>query len=203
VLTSDTTGTTSTIWITGGTGLTVLGLTQWSIDYGEDANVTLVAGTNKYVYTDNCGYLTFNYRWRYFNSITATYSSWSDWVKPSSQAVVTAGNLITGTVKLANVSGKPMAGAVVAIKYTQGTLIADNYFIADGAERIVLDAEGYGYVNLVKGAEVDVVLEGTSQIRRITVPSTGSTFDLMDATLVTDDPFQIQRQTLPAAVRRS
>jgi hypothetical protein len=35
------------------------------------------------------------------------------------------------------------------------------------------------------------------------VPNTGTEFDLMDETLVLDDPFQIQVPDLPAAVRRS
>ena len=63
------------------------------------------------------------------------------------------------------------------------------------------DVSGQAQVTLVMGSVIDVVLEGTSIIRRIQVPNSGSTFDLLDPSLQTDDPFGIQTPDLPAAVR--
>ena len=198
---SDTTGTSSKLEITGGTGLTVLGLTQWDVDYGEAIHVPLVAGTTLYTFTDTMGYLTYKYQWRFVDTVRGTYSGWYPWVAPTSPAVVTT-NVTIGTIKLANSDSKPLAGVGVHVKYVQGTLIEDNYFIAGAGSRKETDSQGMASFNLVEGAQVDVVVEGTSQIRRITVP-TGSTFDLMDETLVEDDAFQIQTLDVPAAVRRS
>jgi hypothetical protein len=82
-------------------------------------------------------------------------------------------------------------------------LSVDGYFIAGANRRIETDGTGYAESTFIKGSTVDVILEGTSVIRRILVPDTGTEFDLMDASLVQDDPFNIQVPDLPAAVRRS
>jgi len=199
----DNVGTDGTLEITGGTALTILGFTTGQKDNGEDTHITLMAGVDSYQYDDQSGEASYWYRTRFLNTVSGNVSSWSDWTQGSTGAVINASLLIIGKIKLADIDGTAMVGAKVTLVNTFSPLIADGFFISGRAKQIVTDGSGQAETTLIKDSIIDVIIEGTSFIRRIQVPSTGTEFDLMDATLVLDDPFQIQVPDLPAAVRRS
>jgi len=96
-----------------------------------------------------------------------------------------------------------LVGAKVAIVNVFCPYSKAGYFFAGRIKEIETDGMGQSEATFVKGSTVDIVLVGTSMIRRIVVPSSGTEFDIMDPTLVQDDPFQIQVPDLPAAPRSS
>lgn len=196
-------GTAGTLEITGGTGLTILGFTVGQKDNGEDANITLLTGVDSYEYDDQSGEASYWYRERYFNSVSLTYSSWSDWMQGSTGAAISSANLIVGKIKLSAIDGTALVGVKVVIVNVFNPLSKDGYFIAGRTQEFETDGTGQTEMTLIKGSTIDVIISGTSVIRRILVPSTGTEFDLMDPTLVQDDPFQIQVPDLPAAPRSS
>jgi hypothetical protein len=202
-LESNETGTDSVLEITGGSALGILGFTVGQKDNGEDPRITLLAGISDYEYDDQSGLATNWYRTRFFNSISGTFSSWSDWVQGSTGAAIDASFLIVGKIKMADVDGTALVGRDVTIVNVYNPLTVDTFFIAGRSVTITTDGTGSAQSTLVKGSIVDVILEGTSFIRRIQVPNTGTEFDLMDASLQQDDPFNIQVPDLPAAVRRT
>ena len=104
---------------------------------------------------------------------------------------------------MANVDGVAISGAKITLVNVFSPLISDSYFISGRSKQIETDITGLAETTLVKGSILDLILEGTSIVRRIQVPSTGSEFDLLDSSLVLDDMFGIQVPDLPAAVRRS
>jgi len=202
-ITGTTLGTGGTLEITGGTGITILGFTVGDKDNGEDANITLLAGVDEYEYDDKSGEASYWYRERYYNSISGTFSSYSDWTQGTTGAAIPSSDLIVGKIKLADIDGTALVGSKIAIVNIFSPYSKDGYFFAGRAKEIETDGVGQAEVTLVKGSTVDVVLAGTSVIRRILVPSTGTEFDLMDEDLVQDDPFQIQVPDLPSAPRSS
>lgn len=201
-LTGDLLGTGGTLEITGGTSLAILGLSQEKVN-GLDAHVALQAGVSVYEYTDLSGEATYWYRSRYYNETLDTYGGWSDWIQGSVGTVVDAANLIIGRVKMTHIDGSALSGAKITIVNVYNPLIVDDYFVAGSSRQIVTDGTGQAEITLIKGSTLDIVLEGTSIIRRILVPTTGTDFDLLDPSLQQDDPFNIQVPDLPAAVRRS
>jgi hypothetical protein len=196
-------GTVGTLEMTGGTALAILGFVTGDKDNGEDSHPTLLPGVDSYEYDDQSGQASYWYRTRYYNTGDGTVSSYSDWVQGSTGAVIDPAELIVGKIKLAGVDGTAMVGAKISIVNTYSPLVADEHFIAGRNLQIETDGSGYAETTLIRNSIVDVVIEGTSFIRRIQVPATGTEFDLMDESLVLDDPFQIQVPDLPAAVRRS
>lgn len=202
-LTGNTTGTAGTLEITGGTALAALGFTLGDKDNGEDQHITLAAGVDEYEYDDGSGAASFWYRTRFYNVTAQTYSSWSDWVQGTTGAAISASLLIVGKIKLSDIDGTVLVGKKVTISNVWHPLIADGYFVAGKSKQIETDGTGGAELTLIKGSRVDVIIEGTSFVRRIQVPDTGTEFDLMDASLVLDDPFQIHEPDLPSAVRRS
>jgi len=196
-------GTAGTLELTGGTGLTILGFTLGQKDNGEDPNIILLPDVDAYEYDDQSGEASYWYRERYYNSVSHTYSSWSDWMQGSTGAAIPASDLIVGKIKLSDIDGTALVGVKVVIVNVFNPLLKDGYFFAGRNKEIETDGVGQAEITLVKGSTVDVVIGGTSVVRRILVPSTGTEFDLMDPTLVQDDPFQIQVPDLPAAPRSS
>lgn len=202
-ITGLTDGTGGILELTGGSALAVLGYATGQKDNGEDPHVTLLAGIDAYEYDDKSGEASYWYRTRYYNLSSGVFSSWSDWIQGDTGAAVDAANLIVGKVKLANPDGTAHVGAKVTIVNVYQPLIVDDYFMSGRQIQIETGGTGQAETTLIKGSTVDVILEGTSVIRRILVPDTGTEFDLLDPTLQQDDPFNIQVPDLPSAVRRT
>jgi len=201
-ITSAELGTDSVLEVMGGSGAVTLGLTVGQKSTGLDPHVSLLPAVENYTYDDQSGLATNYYRTRYKNSISGNVSSYSDWIQGSTGAAIDGTLLTVGTIKLADIDGTAIVGAKVTVVNVFSPLIAGGFFIAGRSKTMVTDGTGQAQTTLVKGAQIDVIVEGTSVIRRILVPDT-SPFDLLDPLLQTDDPFGIQTPDLPAAVRRS
>jgi hypothetical protein len=201
-ITSAELGTDSVLEITGGTAVLTLGFTVGQKINGLDPRIALLPGVENYTYDDQSGLATNYYRSRYFNSISDNFSSWSDWILGSTGAAIDGSLLTVGQIKLADIDGQALVGAKVTVVNVYLPVIAGGFFIAGRSKTMETDGTGQAQMTLVKGAQVDVIIEGTSVIRRILVPTTNP-FDLLDPSLQLDDPFGIKTPDLPAAVRRS
>lgn len=201
-LTGDLEGTGGTIEITEGDALADFGLTA-GITHGKAVYVTLQTGVEEYIFTDLSGEASYWYRTRFYNLTNGTFGGWSDWVQGSTGSSLASGVLIVGKIRLAGLDGAALQGQKISIVNVYQPLIADNHFIAGRSIQLETDVTGYAESVLLRGSVVDVIIEGTSIIRRIEVPEEGAEFDILDPTLVLDDAFGIQTPDLPAAVRRS
>lgn len=203
-LTSDTTGTVSTLEITGGTALTELGFTSGDRDTGEDSRVSLQADVETYEYDDQSGDPDFYYKVRYYDSGSGQVSDYGAASKGDVGSVLPPSDLIKAIVQLAAMDGKPVTDRKVVFynKYVPPLVISE-YLIADREIVVSTDQLGYAETMLVKGAQIVVSIAGTNIVRHITVPSTGSDFSVNDSIAAADDLFQIQTPDIPAAVRRT
>ena len=203
-LSSDTTGTSSTLEITGGTALTELGFVQDDKDNGEDSRITLSAGVETYYFDDQSGDPEFYYKVRYYNSSTDAVSDYGPASKGDVGSVLPSSDLIKAIVKLTGMDGKPVTDRKVVFfnKYVPPLVISE-YLMADREITVITDQVGYAETMLVKGSEVVVTIAGTSIVRHITVPTSGTDFSVSDAIAAADDLFQIQVPDIPAAVRRT
>jgi hypothetical protein len=196
-------GTKASIEVTNDTANTPLGFISGQSDSGEDEHIQLMCGVPTYSYEDSFGQATNYYRTRYINSLSGDFSDWSDWILGISGSGVQPTNLILGTIKLAGVDGAALVNAKVTVVNVYNPTIQDGYFIAGRSKTVATDGIGQAQVTLVRGSTIDVIVEGTTVIRRILVPSVGASFDLLDSTLQTDDAFGIQVPDLPSAPRSS
>jgi len=200
-ITGLTLGTAGVLEMIGGAALAILGFAVGAKDNGEDENIQLLPGVDEYVYDDQSGEASYWYRTQYFNSVSSVFSSWSDWIQGTTGAAISSANLIVGKIKMANIDGTALVGAKISIVNVFSPLSVEGYFIAGTSREIETDGVGQAEATFIMGSTVDIVLVGTSVIRRILVPSIGTEFDIMDPNLVQDDPFQIQVPDLPAAPR--
>jgi hypothetical protein len=200
---TDDNGTQFTLEIMGGTALVELGFTAGDKDNGEAAHVPLQAGVTDYEFDDGSGLASYYYRTRFYNTNDGTFSGWSDWILGQTGAAVDAAELIVAKVKLAGLDGVALTSRKIVITNVYDQVKKDGYGIFGPAITLETDGTGYAETTLVKGSLIDVIFAGTSIVRRILVPSTGTEFDLLDDSLVVGDQFEIKRPELPYAPRRS
>lgn len=197
-------GVPARLTILDGTANDILGFTEDQTAHGLDQNVDLLPGVTKYTFLDRTDpYQLGWYRVRFVNSTTGRTDAWQSWFLGPGAVAVDPASLIEGTIKLATLEGSVQEGASVTVVNCYSPLIKDTYFIAGASQSKRTDAAGTTSFLLVRGSLVDVVLEGTSIVRRVQVPTAGSTFDLLAPALQVDDAFGIQTPDLPAAVRHS
>lgn len=203
-LTSSTLGTSSLLEITGGTALADLGLSV-GLDNGEDARITLQAGVTEYEYDDQSGDPDNYYRTRFYNSSTAAVSSYSDPVLGELGTIISVSSLILAKVDLANLDGTPIDDRRVSFynTYTPSGLIVEDIGVVGRTIDIFTNQAGHAETMLIKGSIVNVSISGTAIMRKITIPTTGTEFNVLDEIAAADDIFQIQVPDIPAAVRRS
>jgi len=197
-------GTIARLVILDGTANTELGFSTDQIAYGIDKNVDLLPGVSRYTYLDRT-YPSVNgwYRIRFVNNLTGKYDTWQEWFLGPGAVAIDPASLIQATAKLTDLEGKVLEGHEITIVNCFSPLIQDTYFVAGSSVTVKTDSSGMTSLNLIRGSVVDVIIEGTSIIRRIQVPESGDSFDLLDPGLQVDDTFGIQEPDLPAAVRHS
>lgn len=200
---TDDDGTHYTLEIISGTALTNLGFTAGDKANGLDEHVTLVAGLSSYEYDDGSGLASYYYRTRYYSTVNGLFSGWSDWIQGTTGAAIDAAQLIVAKVALAELDGTALVNRKIIIRNVYEPSIADGYGMFGGALELMTDGTGRAETTLVRGSLLDVIFSGTSIVRRIRVPDTGTEFDLLDDDLVVDDAFNIQVPDLPYAPRRS
>jgi len=181
----------------------VLGLTSGTTAYGTDKHIDLLSGVSKYVYTDLNGSGYGYYRYRPVNLSTGEAGDYSSWFPGPGNAVIHDSDLIVGEAYVAGLVGDPMEGMRITVVNVYNPLVKDSFLVAGSSVTASADSTGRVSFNLIRGSQVDVILEGTSIIRRITVPTIGTSFNLLDPSLQVDDAFGIQVPDLPAAVRHS
>lgn len=202
-LTTEALGIDQRLTILAGTANEILGFTEGQSSFGLDVNIDLLPSVEKYTFLDRTyPFQDGWYRVRFVNTTTGRTDSWQSWFLGPGTVAVDPASLVSGYVKLATLDGKVQEGAEVTVINTYSPHIQDAYFIAGASVTKKTDSTGTATFDLVKGSLVDVVIEGTSVIRRIQVPVT-TPFDMLDPDLQLDDPFGIQEPDLPAAVRHS
>jgi hypothetical protein len=204
VLSSGTTGTASTLEITGGTALTDLGFTLDDFENGTDAHVALQTDVENYEYDDESGDVSYYYKTQYYNQTSGASSSTSDAIQGDVGTIVPSASLIKALIDVAQGNGEPYADLrIVFYNVYSPSLQYDGYSILGRTVEATTDQAGHAEVNLIKGMILDVTFVGTGVIRRIQVPDQGTEFSLMDTVSTVDDNFQIQVPDIPDAVRRS
>jgi hypothetical protein len=192
-------GTPSLVEILGGDALTVLGLSAGK-SVGRDHNIILLPEVDEYAYDDQSGSTGYFYRSRYVKT-GGGWSAWSDWELAPGATLIPPPLLIIGKVRLANLDGTALEGARITIANAWNPLLVESTVVAGQSLYLTTDGLGQAEITLIRGSTVDVVLDGTSIVRRITVPTVGTEFDLLDPALETGDAFGIQVPDLPAAPR--
>lgn len=204
LFTSNRTGTQSIVEIVGGTALTALGLTAGDKVTGKDRRLLIQENYTEFTFVDNGGDTSYYYKIRYYNSDTGVTSDFSDAI-PAEQVSPLSANLITAEVDMVGLDGVPLGNRTITISnvYNPNYMVVSTYGVFGNVVELTTDASGHGEIDLVMGSTVDVSISGTGITRRISVPTSGTSFNLLASVAAADDIFQIQTPNIPNAIRRS
>lgn len=205
-LSTSLTGTGATLKTPSGTALTELGFAVDQFDNGENPRIILASGVFSYPFTDQSGDETNFYKTRFVSSVSGATSDFSDPQQGTTGTIISAANLVTAKVVLVNVDGSADEGVEVILQELKTPLSIEGATAIGRRKILTTDALGRAETLLIRGSLIEFAIAGTSIARRITVPDATAApteFDLLDATLETEDTFGIFTANLPAAVRRT
>lgn len=189
-LTSPLSGTGSTMTVTG-TAASVLGLSAGKAA-GKGTRLALTKPTIVYRFKDYDGDPGYLYKWRLFSSKTLAASPFSAPIQYDPAMVVAGSGLVTGTLRWATASGRPVVGRRVLFVPTDGRSFETDgkvYSVLpdDRPLEMVTDHTGTASIELYAGQRYVVHFEGTRFSRAFDAPH--EDFDLMEVVAQTPDPF--------------
>ena len=201
VLTSATTGTGSSVEVLESEAAPFLGISGTAV--GRAADTPLVSGTHEYFFTDQNSDYDYWYKIELVHSLTLDRSELSAPISADQVIAVPVSETIVGFLYLASPAGRPMPDTIVRVFNDSLPNSRAGYGVSRFFEETTTDRNGYAKMRLLRGITVTVNIVGTGITREITVPTTGDSFDLLDASLVTQDEFGIHYQDIPSANRTS
>jgi hypothetical protein len=202
-LTTVATGSAASLELTGGDALPYLGFLLGATSVGLDADTTLSAGVHEYFHTDSQSSVDYWYRTEMRSSLSAVVAPMSPAVKVQRPARIPDAQTIVCYLRLADMKGAAIAGRGITIANVFSPNVAAGYGIFRHYEQGETDADGYFEMRLLRGMLIDLVIDGTSFVRRIQIPTVGDSVNLLDPALVTQDEFGIQEPNIDAAIRLS
>lgn len=201
-LTSTITGTGSAVLVAAGAAATALGLSTTQVN-GLGARIAMAAGTTDYQFLDLDGLDSYFYTTRYSSTSSATVSAFSEPRQGSAGVVAPAAELIKAELYLLDGTGKPVVGRCVRFVLQTTIAVATTAYQAipgvDANVFVTTTESGYASIDLLKGGQYRMIIEGTSFIREFVVPDTGP-FDVLALAGAAPDPFDIV-QTPPRPIK--
>lgn len=169
--------------------------------YGFDQHLVLIRDQLRYSYVDTTGDSSYFYKTQFRSSSSGAESEFSGVFSPSD--VAEASGVVIGYVRLVDAAGRPAQGKQIRL-FSLGSTQPGVVHIG-GDVVATTDREGYAAFTVLRGATVQVVVDGTNLVRDVSVPTDTSieSFDLLASVYSSDDAFTVQRPVLAAAPRRS
>lgn len=200
------TGSSASIEVLESDAAPYLGFDTSAAAVGLDADVSLVADTYEYLYTDQNSDSDFWYRVEFFNSSTNQTSGLGTAFQVGPVGAP-ASSRIWAYIQLIDLSGNPIEGRRVTLAnaFLPNTVVSGSNRWGSFRHYATLttDSDGYAQIRVLRGMQVDVVVDGTDFIRRLSIPSTGDSVNLLDPDLVAEDEFGIQEPVIDFAIRTS
>jgi hypothetical protein len=201
-------GTGAALRVVGGEAAPLLGLPTSepdSLAFGRDAHIALIKGKERYYFIDLRGDSDYFYRTRFRNRLLNTVSQFTQPSFAAQPLGVSQENLVCGRLELVGIDGRPLANVLVRVFNRFGPQTVEGKLLAGPSVDGITTEYGTLELNLVRGAEVTVAIDGTNIVRDITVPTDASVgvFNLLDPTVGPDDYWRVKHADIEYAQRRT
>lgn len=182
------TGTGAAIRIDGGDACVSLGVALNDTAFGKAADSLLVAGQALYPFMDENGDPDWTYRYR-FVDMTVPRESGPLFAVPGTELQLDLDVLAVGHARVVDLAGRAASGSIAQTTNRYEPASVSGRLVV-GHQSKVVDRNGDVWFALVRGAKVEFWVAGTPLHRIIEVPDQAE-FDMLDPTLVKDDPWGI------------
>jgi len=206
-LTSVLTGRLGSIEILSGDANPSLGFVEGDCAIGKDADSILLAGVHDYLYTDQNSHRDYWYRVEFLHHVTLQTSGVGVPFPALHAQSVSSDQTIPCFLRLCDLSGSPLVGRCITFSnpFLPNTVMDDSrrWGIFRHYSQVATDTNGYAEIRLLRGMTLDMSVDGTGFVRRLQIPTTGDSVDLLDPSLVVEDEFGIQEPVVDFAIRTS
>lgn len=170
--------------------------------YGADRHPSL---TDAVTYIDPHGKSTGYYRYRYLNSGTLAVSTFAAPAPATAFSKLSFSNLCTGTLRLVDAGGLPVANRLVEIVLLEQGALIEGATVVRSYLSAPTDKNGRVSFVLARGIKIGVSISDTLIARELTVPVDPSVtaFGLLSSGLGSDDLFDVQTPSVVFMQRRS
>lgn len=200
-LSTDATGTAASIAVQADDdALIYLGITD-SGAVGKDADIPLTAAV-VYEIEDSNGGEAYLYRTQFINHTTAAMSVLGGIIGPDLNQVVPYADTSVAYLRLTDISGRAIRGRKITLSSTGIPSQVSGVGIFRHIMEATTDATGLASIRVVRGALLELGIDGTTFVRRFTVPDEDA-FNLLSSSLVSEDVFGIAEFNVPFAIRTS
>jgi hypothetical protein len=201
-------GTGAALRVVGGDAVSLLGLPASepsSLAFGCDAHIHLTKGKERYYFIDQRGSSAYFYRTRFRNQLLSTVSQFTQPSYAAQPLGVSADSIVCGRLELVGLDGRPLANVLVRVFNRFQPQAVEGKLLAGPAVDGLTNEHGTLELNLVRGAQVTVAIDGTSIVRDITVPTDPGVgvFNLLDPAAGPDDYWRVRAPDIEYAQRRS
>jgi len=201
-------GTGAILRVVGGDASSLLGLSTEepdSLAFGRDAHLALFKGRERYTFNDLRGSSSFFYRTRFRNQAQNTASAFTQPSFASQPLGVSGASIVSGRLALVGVDGRPLPGVLIRIFNKENSFFVEGCLVSGSAIDGVTGDYGTLEVNLVRGAQVTVAIDGTDIVRDIKVPTDPEVgvFNLLDPDIGPNDYWTVRVPQIDYAPRRS
>ena len=203
------TGTGASIEVLESEGALSLGFQTGDFAIGIGTDSTLVSGTHEYFFTDQNSDADYWYKVKTRHDTTLVESELTAAFPANASQGVPKSETIVAYMRLVDLSGSPIVDRKVTLTNTflpnlvNTTVPNQQAGVFRGFLEKETDRNGYVEFRVLRGIEIDVTVEATSFVRRLTIPTVGDLVDLLDPALETRDEFGIQEQNVDFAIRTS
>lgn len=206
-LTTVATGSGASIEVLESEAAPYLGLLIGDGAVGLNADTSLASGVSEYFFNDQNSDDDFWYQVEFRSTITGAVSDRTV-AQPGTKALaVPKSESVMCFVRLAGLDGSPLCGRTLSVSNvaTPNTVAANglNWGVFRNHVQKTTDSNGYAATRLMRGSTVDFCIVGTGFVRRVTIPDTGDSIDLLDPALVVEDEFGIQEFNVDFLIRTS
>jgi hypothetical protein len=201
-------GTGAAVRIVGGDAASLLGLETVepnSLAFGRDAHIALTKGKERYYFIDQRGASDYFYRTRFRNRLNNTVSQFTQPSYAAQPLGVSQDNIVCGRLELVGVDGRPLRNVLVRVFNRFAPQVAEGKLVSGPAVDGLTNDYGLLELNLVRGVELTVAIDGTNIVRDITVPTDPQVgvFNLLDPTVGPDDYWRVREADVEYAQRRT
>lgn len=205
-LTAVATGSVASIEILECDAAPYLGFDVGAAAVGLDADTVLSSGVHEYFELDNNSSTTFFYRVELRSSVTSQTTGLGPAFAPEPPGIPDT-NRIWAYINLLDPTGRPIEDRVITLAnpFLPNTVVVGSttYGVFRQYAQMRTNNVGYAQIRLIRGMQVDINVDGSDFTRRLLIPTSGDSVDLLSPSLVVDDEFGIQQPDIDFAVRTS
>jgi hypothetical protein len=185
-----------------GDASSVFGFSEGVVVFGKDPRPILHRSRTSYSFRDYFGSSDYFYKTRFINLLSGAVSEFSQVIRCGMPDDLPTSSIAVGYLRCLSAAGKAQKNVRAIIQVDPQLASSQDRLVTGVPQERLTDENGYVEFQLVRGLVATLVVPDMGLVRKITVPD-DARFNLLEAGLGTDDPFDVRRISITSGERRN